>query len=804
MIPSLLRVLCLLSLLILTNSTINHAQSISDNTEILLTDTEIEWLGEHPIIRVSNYTQWPPIDFAENGIAHGFSIDYLNLIAEKLDIEIEYITSDDWSNILEMGKSKEIDVIQSIANVGDRADDWIFSDPYLNFLVTYYGKIGTQKVNSPDDLINKKVGVVRGWSNHSTFELYYPEINIVEFDTVKAGLIGLSAGEVDIFADRLITSNYIISKNFITGLEVVGEGILPKNYQQDKIRMAVRNDWPILRDILNKGIGLVSAQEFDGLTEKWQTNVNVLDAIGLTAEEMEWLAENNVIYVASEYNQAPISEVDENGEIGGIAGGYLKKIAQKLNVTFKWSKNKNWADGLEQIKRGEADMVSIVTPTVSRSEYMAFTDAYVDMYQMIYSNVGNRSFNNMGSLSGFRIGQVRGYAINDDIRKNYPDIEIIEVDSTEIALELLNNGDVDAHIGVIPVTANRILENNLNNLIVTGETPFKLENSFGVQPNKPLLLSSIKKALHSITPIEKAELSRSFYSIKNEKSDTDLLTLLYIVSGLLIGAVLYWAFNLTKEITRRKKIEKELQKSKAESEAANTAKSTFLANMSHEIRTPLNAIIGFSDVISSGVFGKLEQQKYVEYLLDIKNSGNRLAFVINDILDLSKIEAGKWQLREEDFDLDRLIEMTIKKFEKKTLEKKIEVSFQKVPKNDEFAIIADEGCLKRVLESLLSNAIKFTLEGGKISCRLSKEKDNSYQLTIIDSGVGIEKDRINDVLSPFGQDYKLKSLNRTGTGLGLSIVDQFITLHGGDFSLKSELNIGTCATVKFPPERATV
>lgn len=804
MIANLLRGFCLSSLLILTNSTITIAQSINDNIEIQFTEAEIEWLGENPIIRASNYTQWPPIDFAENGIAQGFSVDYLNLVAEKLGIEIEYITSDDWSHILEMGKSKEIDVIHSISNVGDRAKNWLFTDPYLIFLVTYYGKIGTQKVNSPDDLINKKVGVVSGWSNHSTFELHYPEIDIVEFDTVKAALIGLSAGEVDIFADRLITSNYIISKNFITGLEVVGEGILPKNDQQDNIRMAVRNDWPILRDILNKGMGLISDQEYVGLAEKWQTNVKILNGIGLSAEEKQWLAENNVINVASEYNQAPISQVDENGEIGGIAGGYLEKIAQKLNVTFKWSKNKNWADGLEQFKRGDADMVSIVTPTVNRSEYMSFSDTYVDMYQMIYSNVSNRSFNNMGSLSGFRIGQVRSYAINDDIRKNYPDIEIIEVDSTEEALELLNNGDVDAHIGVIPVTANRILENNLNNLIVTGETPFKLENAFGVQQGQPLLLSSINKALQSITPIEKAELSRSFYSIKNEKSDTELVTLLYIVSGLLIAAFLYWAYTLTKEITKRKKIENELQKSKAESEAANTAKSTFLANMSHEIRTPLNAIIGFSDVISSGVFGKLKQQKYVEYLLDIKNSGNRLAFVINDILDLSKIEAGKWQLREEDFDLDRLIDMTIKKFENKIIEKNIEVSFQKIPENDDFAIIADEGCLKRVFESLLSNAIKFTLEGGKISCRLSKEKDNSYQLTIIDSGVGIEKDRINDVLSPFGQDYKLKSLNRTGTGLGLSIVDQFIKLHGGDFSLKSELNIGTCATVKFPPDRATV
>lgn len=804
MVANLLRVLCISIILIVTTSAINHAQSINDKQEIQLTDAEKEWLGAHPIIRASNYTQWPPIDFSENGIAQGFSVDYLNLVAEKLGIKVEYITSDNWLDILEMGKASEIDVIHSISNVGNRDQFWHFTDPYLNFNVTYYGQIGAQKISGTDDLINKKVGVVSGWSNHSTFVTHYPEINIVEFDTVRAALIGLSAGEIDVFADRLITSNYIISKNFITGLEVIGQGIIPKNEKQDNIRMAVRNDWPLLPIILNKGMMLVSDQEYDDLAKKWKTNINGYDEIGLTIEEKLWLAENNTINVASEYNQVPISSIDENGEIAGIAGGYLKKISQKLNVKFIWSANKNWADGLEQFRRGDADMISIVTPTVSRSEYMSFSDTYVDMYQMIYSNVNNRSFNNMGSLSGFRIGQVRNYAINDDIRKNYPDIEIIEVDSTEEALDLLNNGDVDAHIGVIPVTANRILENNLNNLIVTGETPFKLENSFGIQPDQPLLLSAIQKALRSITAIEKAELSRSFYSIKNEKSDTDLITLLYLVSTLLIGAVLYWAYTLTKEITRRKKIEKELQKSKEESEAANTAKSTFLANMSHEIRTPLNAIIGFSDVISSGVFGKLEQQKYIEYLHDIKNSGNRLAFVINDILDLSKIEAGKWKLREEDFDLDRLIEMIIKNNEKEINAKNIEISFQKIPSDGGFAIIADEGCLKRVFESLLSNAIKFTLEGGKISCRLSKENDNSYQLTIIDSGVGIEKDRIHDVLSPFGQDYKLKSLNRTGTGLGLSIVDQFITLHGGDFSLKSELNIGTCATVKFPSDRATV
>lgn len=802
MATSFLRGIYISWLTLLISCSTLFAQSEFDG--IQLTADEKAWINENPVIRASNYTQWPPIDFAINGQATGFSIDYLNLIAEKVGLTVEFITSDDWPKILEMGQKKEIDVVHSIANVGSRENYWNFTTPYLNFLMTFFGQIGSEKVEKADDLKGKSVGVIKEWSNYSLFKTYYPDIDVVEYNTVRDALLALSAGEIDLFADRLTTSNYIIGENFITGIEVVGQNILPEAEQSDNIRMAVRNDWPILRDILNKGMLFVNESEYLTLTEQWQTNVKTFNDIGLTLEEKKWLAQNNVIRVASEQDQAPISQVDENGNIGGISGGYLNNIAEKLGITFKWSKNSTWSDGLDQFKRGEADMISIVTPTVSRGEYMAFSDAYIDMIQMIYSNVNQKSFNNMGSLNGYRLGQVKNYAVHEDIRKNYPGIEIVEVETTEEALKLLNDGKVDAHIGIIPVTANRMLESGLDNLIVTGETPFNMENSFAVQPSLPLLLSSVQKALRSITPIEKAALSRSWYSIQKERSNLDLVNLFYFIAAIIISAVLLWAYKLTVEIKRRKKIEKALQQSKEESEAANGAKSAFLANMSHEIRTPLNAIIGFSDVISSGVFGKLEQEKYVEYLRDIKNSGNRLSFVINDILDLSKIEAGKWQLREEDCDLDRLFEMTIKKFQSKSENKGIEISFQKYPKQEGFGILADEVCLRRVFESLLSNAIEFTPEGGKISCRLTKEVDNSYSLTIIDSGIGIAKERIKDVLAPFGHNHKLRSLNKYGTGLGLSIVDQFISLHGGKFSLKSELNVGTCATVQFPPDRAVV
>ena len=233
-------------------------------------------------------------------------------------------------------------------------------------------------------------------------------------------------------------------------------------------------------------------------------------------------------------------------------------------------------------------------------------------------------------------------------------------------------------------------------------------------------------------------------------------------------------------------------------EAANDAKSNFLANMSHEIRTPLNAIMGFSDAMLSGLGGKITNTKHLEYLQDIKNSGEHLATVIKDILDLSKIESGKWVLQEHSFMLDHCVEDALKIVETHAQSKNIEIALDI---NQSIKIFGDDHAIRRVIINLLSNAIKFTGEAGHVKCSVSQDKKGDVCLAIADDGIGIPEDRIEAVLNPFEQSNNDYQLNEEGTGLGLPIVKHLIELHGGTFKLRSTFGAGTTASIYLPSNR---
>lgn len=780
---------------------LTNAAAQSRETFTALTEEETAWINEHPVIRSTNYTKWPPLDFIENGKPTGLSVDYLKLIASKVGLEIEFVSGDDWPVLLQQAKDGEIDIVQSISNSGDRPDFWNFTSPYLNFLMTFYGRIDADPIDSADDLIGKKIGVVDGWSSHSFLKKNYRHLEIILMDSVEDALISLSAGDIDVFVDRLPTSNYAISKYFITGVEIIGQNIFPGSTEIDSLRFAIRKDWPILLSILEKGMLRVTEEEYAAITNRWQADY-IRDAdVGLTIEEINWLANNKTIMVAADPDLSPLASVDENGNITGIAGAYLDLIADKLNIRFEWIKNQNWPDGLDAVRDGRADIITSVSSTPSRTEYLNFTDSYVVVAVMIFSQEGGLRYVNMASLRGKRIAQVKNYAATEEVKREFPEVEIIEVASTDEALRMLHEGKVDAHLGVIPLNANRIARLGFDNIIVTGETPFKSINSFGVRKDLELLRSAMQKVLNSVTAKEKAEFSRNWLSLKVEQNLNDLIFDILLMAVSIILIVLIWASSLRREINRRKVIEEQLRKSQKEAETANAAKSTFLANMSHEIRTPLNAIIGFSDVISSGLYGDAIQPKYQEYLKDIKGSGEHLAVVINDILDLSKIEAGKWQMIDVDFEILRTVEDCARLYQNELVARRIEFSIEILAEDREMALLADEGGVKRIVDNLLSNAVKFTPDCGSIRCSIGKTVDGSVKIELEDTGVGIAPDRLKHVLSPFGQDHELKNLNRGGTGLGLSIVDQLVALHSGTFSIVSEVAVGTTTTVIFPKER---
>lgn len=237
-----------------------------------------------------------------------------------------------------------------------------------------------------------------------------------------------------------------------------------------------------------------------------------------------------------------------------------------------------------------------------------------------------------------------------------------------------------------------------------------------------------------------------------------------------------------------------LEKNRAE--AANKTKSEFLANISHELRTPLNAVIGFSEVMENGLFGPIGNQKYVEYARDIHESGNYLLEVINDVLDMSKIEAGRTKLKIDDLNASEIIKDSVRVVAPAAAERAINVKYAGLKS---LQMHADRRALKQILLNLLSNAVKFTPESGEVTVRLSKAKGHA-KISITDTGIGIPENELGKLGRPFEQVENQFTKSHRGSGLGLAISRSLVELHGGKFEIKSTLGKGTTVICHLPLE----
>ena len=262
-------------------------------------------------------------------------------------------------------------------------------------------------------------------------------------------------------------------------------------------------------------------------------------------------------------------------------------------------------------------------------------------------------------------------------------------------------------------------------------------------------------------------------------------------------------YAMAQAVDRRSLIEKSvsLVGAKEQAELANRAKSEFLANMSHELRTPLNAIIGFSEIMKDELSGPVNNPYYKEYVRDIYVSANHLLEVINDILDVSKVEAGKIELQETVVDLDNAIQSAMRLVIERAGEADVKIEFSPPP--DLPRLYADARRVKQMLLNLLSNAVKFTPAGGRVTIE-TKTASDGITISVADTGIGIAEDKIAMVFTPFAQvDGSLKR-KYEGTGLGLSLTKGLIEIHGGSIALESAPGQGTTVSLWFPRQRIIV
>lgn len=294
--------------------------------------------------------------------------------------------------------------------------------------------------------------------------------------------------------------------------------------------------------------------------------------------------------------------------------------------------------------------------------------------------------------------------------------------------------------------------------------------------------------------------TRTSGEMKIMRKDGGIANALFTTANLNLSHNRRFQVTTVMDITRRKQMEFSLRVAKDRADTANHAKSAFLANMSHELRTPLNAIIGFSEMILKETFGPVGSPKYAEYLGDIHLSARHLLEIINEVLDMSKIEAGRVELDEKEIDIRALIDSVIRIMDSRAFSGGLEIIEEIDP--DLPQLYADPRLVRQILINLVTNAVKYTKTGGTITVQASVAPEGCVQIVVADTGVGIPKDRIEKAMEPFGQINDSAHQNGyQGTGLGLPLAKAMAELHGGTLNLQSEVGEGTIVKVTFPRRR---
>ena len=747
----------------------------------------------------------------EKGARKGYGYELLETLSGYTGWQFEYVTCD-WSDCFEKLKNGEIDIIGGISYTEDRTQEMLFSDEPMGVEKYYlYADLSRADISASDfkTLNGKKIGVLMGtepevmlaeWEEK--YGLKTEHVNISNNEDVKQKLAN---HEIDCFVS--LEESFWAERGISTITRVGESGIY---YAINKNRPDIKEELDDAMRALDEAVPFYTADLYKRYFSMDYTPI-------LTGEEKAWLRKHGAIRMGFLASDSGVSTFDPaTGEFTGVITDYIQFAADCLGnqeLEFQLVGYDSKEAELDALKSGEIDMIFHCdqNPNLAEEYHFACTNTTWTSNLMAVTNKQHFNENNVNRIA---VPQNK-LSLKKYLAFYYPQWEIVDCDTQEDAAKLVKDGQVDCFVTGISS------ENKYSKKYSFYSVPLlnPVKSCFAVNSGNRSLLSILNKTIKAM-PVNMLAGALAMYKSSARKvtlSDfiKDNFFKVMLISSIAVAVVLLTILMLLQkarkaEAAARKaasdtqELNAKLQVAVEKAESANRAKSTFLSNMSHDIRTPMNAIIGFTTLALSNID---DTDRVKDYLGKTLASSNHLLSLINDVLDMSRIESGKIHLEEVEVNLSDVLHDLKTIVSGQIYAKQLELYMDVMDVTDE-DVYCDKTRLNQILLNLLSNAIKFTPAGGTVSVRVRQLAGKvrgcgQYEFRIKDNGIGMSQEFAQKIFEPFERERTSTVSRIQGTGLGMAITKNIVDMMGGTIEVQTAQGKGTEFTVCVPMRAQT-
>ena len=512
-----------------------------------LTKEEKEWIKNN-VIKIG-VSPWNPITYYDvsTGEIGGVGIDLLNVVIEKLNLKVEFITNR-WSILLNDFKNHKIDLLPTTYYTKNRAMFGNFTKPYMDIKEYLYVNKNSD-IGSFNDLNGKSIVIVRSYGAITKIKEKYPSINIIEVDDLEKCFEFVINGKADALFNTQLAVENLMKRDFIHGLKPIYQ----TDFKSSPLHYFTNIEKPILNSILQKGLYDFAQSEKNEIINRWLNEKQ--NSITLSEDEQKYLNNKKVIKMCVDPDWMPFEKI-ENGKHIGLASEYMNIISETISIPIELVETKKWHESVSKAKNRDCDIFSMVPMIEKRKKYMDFTSPYLDIPIVMATKQNEIFIDNIKSILDKKIGIVKGYTISNILKEQYPNINIVYVNSINDGLEQVESGKIFAFVDNLATINYEIQKKFMGIVKISGRLDTRIKYRVASRNDEPILRSILEKVIIQIDPSTKEKIYNRWINVQmqDDKIDYDLLFYIFLGILVLVLIMLYKQYILKKSINEFKEL----------------------------------------------------------------------------------------------------------------------------------------------------------------------------------------------------------------------------------------------------------